>query len=56
MAECVNVPRAISIVVSSRLATLVDLDSVLGASDLYDLLEIITVDAYNRREASKNEE
>jgi len=30
-----------------------ELDSVLGIEDLYDLLEIISVDAYNRDIANK---
>lgn len=42
-------PQSIGAVVSSRHATLHDLDSVYGAEDLYALLEIITVDAHNRR-------
>lgn len=44
-----NVPRAIAIVVSHRMATLAELDSVLGAEDVYRLLEIIAVDAHNAR-------
>lgn len=44
-----NVPRSIATVVSSRLATLAELDSVLGVQDLYDLIEIIAVDAHNSR-------
>jgi hypothetical protein len=42
--------------VSSRLATLHELSTVYGTEDLYDLLEILTVDAHNQRlaeEASK---
>ena len=42
-------PRAIASVVSGRLATLAELDTALGAQDLYDLLEIMAVDAYNSR-------
>jgi hypothetical protein len=33
-----------------------ELDTVLGMEDVYDLLEIISVDAYNKRIASKPEE
>ena len=44
-----NVPRALAQVISSRLATMTELDSVLGAQDLYDLLEIAAVDAFNSR-------
>jgi hypothetical protein len=31
------------------MATLAELDTVYGAQDLYDLLEIMAVDAYNQR-------
>lgn len=34
--------------ISSGKATLVELDTVLGMDDLYDLLEVIMVDAHNR--------
>jgi hypothetical protein len=43
------VPRAVAMVVSARLATLAELDTVLGVRDLYDLLEIVAVDAHNER-------
>ena len=39
--------------ISSGKATLVELSTVLGIEDLYDLLEIIAVDAHNIREARK---
>ena len=42
----INVPQTIGTVISSRLATLTELDTVLGIEDLYDLLEVISVDAY----------
>jgi hypothetical protein len=41
-------------VVSSRIATLHELDSVYGSEDLYDLLEILMVDAENQRIANAN--
>jgi hypothetical protein len=41
------VPRTIATVVSSRHATLHELDTVYGLEDLWLLLEIITVDAHN---------
>lgn len=44
-----NLPRTIATVVSNRYASLVELDTVLGLVDLYDLLEIINVDQHNRR-------
>jgi hypothetical protein len=39
--------------VSSKLASLVDLDTVLGTEDLYDLLEILAVDTYNQNLANR---
>ena len=42
-------PRVIGAVISTRLATLVELGTVLGLQDAYDLLEIAAVDAYNNR-------
>ena len=50
-----NVPRAIGAVVSSRLATLADLNSTLGTEDVYDLLEILTVDSHNERLLAKRQ-
>jgi hypothetical protein len=43
------VPRTIGVVVSSKLATLHELQTVYGLSDLYDFLEILAVDACNDR-------
>jgi hypothetical protein len=34
-------------VVSAKLATYAELDSVLGLEDLYDLLEIVLINAHN---------
>ena len=36
-------------VVSSKLAKLVELQTIYSVEDLYDFLEIITVDAHNQR-------
>lgn len=44
-----NVPQVISAVVTGRLATLAELDSVYGIEDAHDLLEILLVEAENRR-------
>lgn len=40
---------------SSRLASLIELDTVYGTEDLYDMLEVLTVDAYNQYLASVKE-
>jgi hypothetical protein len=44
----VNVPKTIGTVISAGRASLVELDTVLGVEDMYDLLEIISVDMYNQ--------
>lgn len=43
-----NVPITISTVVTGGYATLHELDTVYGLEDVYDLLEIISVNAHNR--------
>jgi len=47
------VPATIAAAVSSGKATLAELDSVYSLEMLFDLLEIIHVDAYNERLARK---
>lgn len=44
-----NVPRVIGAVLSARLATLHELQTVYGVEDAYDLLEVLTVDAHNEQ-------
>ena len=44
-----NVPRTIGAVITSKHATLHELNTVYGMEDLYDLLEIISIDAHNQR-------
>lgn len=44
-----NVPPLIGMVVSSKLATLHELQTVYGIVDVYNLAEIVIVDAHNRR-------
>ena len=41
---------------SSKLATLHELQTVYGIQDLYDLLEVLAVDNYNRMIAARKEE
>lgn len=43
-------------VISSRLATLHELQTVYGVKDLYDLLEVMAVDNYNRMLAARKDE
>lgn len=54
-AEYRNLPGSIGAVISARLATLVELDTVLGAEDLYLLLEVLAVDNHNTRVANEKQ-
>lgn len=49
-------PRRVAVIISRGLATLHELQTVYGSEDLYDLLEIIAVDDYNRAVLSKTKE
>jgi hypothetical protein len=53
LATCPNVPRTIHAVISGEKATLQELGTVYGLEDLYDMLEIIIVDAHNHKILSK---
>ncbi|MCL1496261.1 transcription elongation factor GreA [Parasaccharibacter sp. TMW2.1882] len=44
-------PRTIAACISARLASLYELQTVYGVKDLYDLLEIASVQAGNERRA-----
>lgn len=46
MREYPNVPRAIGAVLSAKMATMRELED-LGLEDVYDMLEVMTVDAQN---------
>jgi len=48
-----NLPQSVAIVLSKRMATMVELDTVLGVHDLHDLLEVIAVDSSNEYTAQK---
>jgi hypothetical protein len=45
----------IGAVISGRLATLLELQTVYGLEDLYNLAEVLIVDVYNRRLARAEE-
>lgn len=51
-----NVPSTIATVVSSKLATLIELDTVYGTEDLWRLLEINTVEKYNQMVINRSQE
>ena len=42
--------------ISAGVATLNELQTVYGTEDLYDLLEIVTVDSYNKALAAEPDE
>lgn len=44
-------PAPIALVVSAGRATLSELSTSLGAEDLYDLVEIVMIDAHNAKVA-----
>ena len=46
-------PRSIATVVSTGKATLYECDTVYGVEDVYDLLEVIVVDAHNKYVSEK---
>lgn len=48
-----NVPPLIARVISGRPEMLGPLNTVLGVEDLHDVLEVLAVDAHNRRVAAK---
>lgn len=53
LVEYVNVPRIIGALISSGRATLLELQTVYGMGDAYNLLEIVAVDGYNTRKAQE---
>jgi hypothetical protein len=46
------VPRVIGTLMSARMATLHELQTVYGAADAYNMLEVLNVDLYNQRVAN----
>ena len=47
--EYANVPRTIGMVVSHKMATLNELQTVYGLEDVYDMIEVILVDNHNQQ-------
>lgn len=43
-----NIPPVIATLVSRRMATLHELDTVYGVKDAYDMLEIAMIDDHNK--------
>lgn len=46
--EYANVPRTIGAVMSHRMASLHELQTVYSLEDVYDMLEVLNVDAHNQ--------
>ncbi len=55
-AEYRNIDGAIGAIISAKLATLHELDTVYGIEDVYLLLEIVLVDAHNDYVANEAKE
>jgi len=53
--EYPNVPPLIGLVVSKKLATLKEIDEYYGMTDILDMVEILTIDAYNHWQQQKTE-
>jgi hypothetical protein len=51
-----NIPQTIGRAISSEKATLLELQTVYGTEDLYDILEVVAVDSYNNWLANQKEE
>ena len=43
-----NISAPIATLLSKRMATLHELDTVYGVRDVYDMLEVVTIDDYNK--------
>ena len=52
-AEYLNISAPIATLLSKRIATLHELDTVYGVRDVYDMLEVITIDDYNNALAKR---
>ena len=44
-----NLPRTIGAALSSRMASLRELQEFYSIGDVYDMLEVVSVDAHNRK-------
>lgn len=56
LADYPNVSRVIGAVVSAKMATMRELDENYSLEDVYDMLEVVAVDAHNRRIVDKRRE
>jgi hypothetical protein len=49
-----NVPHSIGIVLSAKMATLHEMQTVYSIRDVYDMLEILNVDSHNQEMANRD--
>lgn len=54
LAEYLNLPAVTATLISKRIATLHELDTVYGVRDAYDMLEVVTIDDYNAALVNQN--
>lgn len=47
--DVINIPPTIGLLISSRIATLKELQTFYGLRDAYDLLEVLNVDMHNKQ-------
>ena len=50
LAEYVNLTRCVALPISCGMATLHEMQTVYGVGDAFDMLEVIAVDNFNRRQ------
>lgn len=50
-----NVPNLVGLVISAKLATLHEMQTVYGIEDLHDLAEIMAIDGHNAHAIAKRE-
>lgn len=55
MLEYINTSAVIATIVSSKLATLHELQTVYGVEDAYNLLEIVNINAHNKAVLNGND-
>ena len=48
-----NISAPIATLLSKRMAKLHELDTVYGVQDVYDMLEVVTIDDYNNALANR---
>lgn len=51
--EYSNLPKTVGAIISSRLGTLLECDTVYSVEDVYLMLEVLMIDAHNKAVADK---